>query len=139
YLRSAPPFVRIQPGTATAPTAVIFSPAVGDVGTFSVTLGVTNGTVRDEASFTLEVVASGTPPDDPPGPSGNRPPVAVIQAASVGIAGRPVPLNGALSSDPDGDALTLSWSFGDGGAVASGQRVEHRYAVEGSYQVDLTV
>jgi hypothetical protein len=138
YLRSAPPFVRIQPGTATAPTAVIFSPAVGDVGTYSVTLGVTNGTVRDEASFTLEVLASAQPPDNPPGGNGNRPPVAVIQGPSVGIVDRPVPLSGALSYDPDGDALTLTWSFGDGGAVASGQRVEHRYAGEGSYRVDLT-
>jgi len=45
-------------------------------------------------------------------------------------------MSAASSSDPDGDALTFAWSFGDG-AVASGVTVSHAYQNAGTYTVRL--
>ena len=46
--------------------------------------------------------------------------------------------DGSGSKDPDGDALTYRWSFGDG-ATAEGAKVTHAYAKSGKYTVVLTV
>jgi len=46
--------------------------------------------------------------------------------------------NGSGSSDPDGDALTYRWDFGDG-ATAEGMTVTHAYAKSGEYTVMLKV
>ena len=45
--------------------------------------------------------------------------------------------SGATSSDPDGDALTYAWDFGDGG-TATGVSPTHAYAAAGVYTVALT-
>ncbi|HEV8359593.1 MAG TPA: PKD domain-containing protein, partial [Candidatus Thermoplasmatota archaeon] len=42
------------------------------------------------------------------------------------------------SSDPDGDALTFAWDFGDG-ARGAGARVSHTYPTGGRYVARLTV
>lgn len=42
------------------------------------------------------------------------------------------------AEDDEGDELYYSWDFGDGG-VASGQCVEHQYALDGSYDVTMSV
>ncbi|MCW2958416.1 MAG: hypothetical protein JWP18_1219 [Solirubrobacterales bacterium] len=58
----------------------------------------------------------------------NRTPVADATASSLpGTAGRGYRFSSAGSSDPDGDALTSTWSFGDG-TSASGMTVDHTYA-----------
>ena len=44
----------------------------------------------------------------------------------------------ASASDPDGDVLTYTWSFGDGG-TAVGQSVTHVYDTEGTFTATLTV
>ena len=44
----------------------------------------------------------------------------------------------AGSSDPDGDALTYAWDFGDG-AVANGVTTSHTYSAAGTYDIKLTV
>ena len=49
-----------------------------------------------------------------------------------------VDLDGAQSSDPEGDSLTYSWTFGHG-MGATGAKVNHAYAVPGTYEVSLTV
>src|SRR5262249_28348367 len=41
-------------------------------------------------------------------------------------------------SDPDGDAVTLSWDFGDGTPTATGASVQHTFADNGTYTVTLT-
>ena len=69
----------------------------------------------------------------------NRSPVASISAVpAVGSAPLAVSFDGSASSDPDGDALTYSWDFGDGGQ-ASGETVSHTYQFVGSYLAVLTV
>ena len=70
--------------------------------------------------------------------SGTKPPVAAVDGPFTGQEGWPVSMSGAGSSDPDGDALTYLWSFGDG-ATGSGSTVSHTYVQDGSFNVRLIV
>ena len=68
----------------------------------------------------------------------NRPPVAVIGGAASGIEGAALSFDAGHSSDPDGDPLVYTWSFGDGSA-GTGASTTHSYADNGSYTVTVTV
>ena len=69
----------------------------------------------------------------------NRAPVADAGVESVaGLEGSAVTFDGSGSSDPDGDALTYTWDFGDG-ASAGGPTAQHVYADNGAYTAQLTV
>jgi PKD repeat protein len=59
----------------------------------------------------------------------------------TGDEGSPVVFDGSSSSDPDGDALTYVWDFGDPNdpTPGSGEAPTHTYADNGEYQVTLTV
>ena len=77
-------------------------------------------------------VAGGNPPP-------NRSPVAVLDAnPASGSAPLNVSFAGGRSSDPDGDSLSYSWSFGDGG-TSSAAATAHRYSTPGAYTARLTV
>ncbi len=70
----------------------------------------------------------------------NRAPTANPGGPYNGAPGAAVAFDGSHSSDPDGDALTFAWSFGDGG-TGSGATPSHTYSsTAGSpYSVSLTV
>jgi len=70
--------------------------------------------------------------------SSNRPPLANAGVSARGSEGRAVSFDGRASSDPDGDALTFTWTFGDG-ASGSGPTPSHVYADNGTYTVTLRV
>jgi DNA/RNA endonuclease G (NUC1) len=70
--------------------------------------------------------------------SNTSPPVAAVDGPYVSNEGSAVALSGASSSDPDGDALTYQWDFGDG-ALASGPTVSHTWAQDGVYTVRMVV
>ena len=53
------------------------------------------------------------------------------------VEGSPVAFDGSASSDPDGDALTFAWQFGDG-STGSGVSPTHVYADNGSFTAILT-
>lgn len=69
----------------------------------------------------------------------NRPPVAVASAdrtsGSVPLA---VGFSASESSDPDGDALSYVWDFGDGTPTATGASVTHTFTKGGVRAVSLT-
>ena len=44
----------------------------------------------------------------------------------------------ASGTDPDGDALTYSWDYGDGSAAGTGKKVTHVYASGGTYTATVT-
>src|SRR5438094_518927 len=57
----------------------------------------------------------------------NHAPTAVPGGPYSGLAGSAVAFNGTGSSDPDGDAFSYAWSFGDG-ATGTGATPNHEYA-----------
>ena len=72
-------------------------------------------------------------------PPANQPPTARMTASPTsGTAPLTVDFDGSSSTDPDGDPLTYTWSFGDG-AQATGPTASHTYAASGSYTARLTV
>ena len=68
----------------------------------------------------------------------NRAPVAACGGPYSGLVGTAVSMSSSGSSDPDGDALTYWWTYGDGYS-GSGTTPSHTYAVGGTYNVCLTV
>ena len=71
--------------------------------------------------------------------SENRPPVARIQTDKVrGLAPLRVQFDASQSSDPDGDPLSYSWSFGDG-TFSNLVNPSHTFSSPGNYRVVLTV
>ena len=97
-------------------------------GTYTVSVTVTD---KDGGAGSGQLtVTVGTAP--------NRPPTAAVGGPYSGAEGAAVSFDGSGSSDPDGDALTYAWNFGDGNTGTS-VRPSHTYADNGSYTVTLTV
>ena len=69
----------------------------------------------------------------------NRAPVANTGGPYTGHKKKPVAFDGSQSTDPDGDALTYSWNFGDNSPLGSGANPVHEYGAWGTYTVTLTV
>lgn len=67
---------------------------------------------------------------------GNRPP-AITLTLPESLTERTAGTFGAAVSDPDGDAVTVSWDFGDGG-TGTGTALSHRYTRAGTYTVIAT-
>ena len=83
------------------------------------------------ATRTLQIVVTD--------PAGNVPPN--VEAAALPRSGA-APLEVQLSAagtDPDGDALTYTWDFGDGSPSADRRAATHTYARAGSYTATVTV
>ncbi|MCG3176631.1 MAG: hypothetical protein MOGMAGMI_01589 [Candidatus Omnitrophica bacterium] len=68
----------------------------------------------------------------------NSRPIADAGENTACCVGQTVSFDGSRSADPEGDALTYNWSFGDG-ATAEGAQVSHTYDKPGQYRVVLTV
>ncbi|MBE0427110.1 MAG: PKD domain-containing protein [Nitrospirae bacterium] len=68
----------------------------------------------------------------------NNSPVAVSNGPYNGIANNPVTFRGDASYDPDGEAITYLWDFGDG-YTSTEANPAHIYTSAGRYTVTLTV
>ena len=66
------------------------------------------------------------------------PPTAAVDGPYGAAEGSSISMSGAASTDPDQDALTYAWNFGDG-STGSGVSVSHTYLQDGVYTVQLTV
>ena len=83
----------------------------------------------DNASATLAAGYTYLPPNHPP---------QVNPTASVTTGAPPLPVDFvANATDPDGDALNVSWDFGDG-QTAAGASVTHAYMNPGQYTATVT-
>ena len=85
------------------------------------------GAWADNFTFQLVTVANNAPIC-----SITAPPDGYDEFVNVGIAFT------CTASDPDGDALTYSWDFGDGG-TSTEQNPSYQYSSAGDYTVTLTV
>ncbi len=121
----------------TSPVANVGSfVASGDVATIILKSGNAGGANTGTTYDDIFVEADGTAPPPPPT---NSPPAALAGAKPVsGTAPLAVNFDATGSSDPDGDALHYSWSFGDGSS-ATGSVVSHTYNAAGNYAATLTV
>lgn len=68
----------------------------------------------------------------------NREPTAAPGGPYAGVVGVPIVFVGTGSSDPDGDALSYLWDYGDL-ATGSGPNPQHAFAAGGVFTVSLTV
>src|SRR5438128_474819 len=68
----------------------------------------------------------------------NHAPTAAPGGPYSGAEGAAVSFDGSGSSDPDGDALTYAWTFGDGSS-GTGATPQHAYVVANTYTVEVTV
>jgi PKD repeat protein len=70
----------------------------------------------------------------------NSPPSASAGGPYATIQGSAVAFDASASSDPDNDALTFDWSFGDGSTLANGGATpSHTYPSAGTFTVTVTV
>ncbi|MCA9191723.1 MAG: S8 family serine peptidase [Planctomycetales bacterium] len=70
----------------------------------------------------------------------NEAPMAVAALSPTGIEDVALTFDGSASSDPENDALTFHWDFGDGQTLATSSPVaNHIYAYGGVFNVTLTV
>jgi ELWxxDGT repeat protein len=95
------------------------------VGTYTVSLVVHDGTASSPPATTAVTID-------------NRPPVASPGGPYTGYTNVSLGFDGSGSSDPEGDALIYSWTFGDGGS-AQGPTPAHVYSSPGAYEVTLVV
>ena len=107
-------------GTGVAPIH-----AYTTLGTFSVTLTVNDGHA-DSAPTTASVTIA------------NRAPAANAGGPYNGVRNMAIAFDGNGSSDPDADALTYAWDFGDG-STGTGAAPTHAYATVGSFTATLVV
>jgi PKD repeat protein len=93
--------------------------------------GVTRSTIFGSSFWDAKVTGPSTT---------NQAPDAVATATpATGPPPLAVAFKGDQSTDPDGDALTYDWDFGDGTTHATTANPSHTYSASGSYTAKLIV
>jgi PKD repeat protein len=70
----------------------------------------------------------------------NDPPIPLIQKSPGPYsANQTIEFSGSNSKDPDGEIVSYEWDFGDKTDLDYGEKVTHKYASRGNYEISLTV
>ncbi len=115
-------------GDGTTSTAASPTKTYSADGTYTVSLTVTDGWGKSNTVTRQVVIAE---------PATNHAPSAVFDLPSC--TGMACTFSSVNSTDPDGDAITRLWSFGDGGATSTATSPTKTYSAPGTYTVTLTV
>ena len=107
-------------GTGISPTHTYTTP-----GTYTVSLTVTDTSNLTATASTTATIAG-------------QPPAANAGGPYTGGIGTIISFSGSKSNDPQGEALTYAWDFGDG-TTGTGVSPTHAYTALGTYTVSLTV
>ncbi len=101
-------------------------------GSYTVTLVVSDGksSSTNSTGSTANITISPAPV--------NNPPVANAGGPYSGLTGGLIQFDGTGSSDPDGDALTYSWTLSDGRTM-TGAQPSITFSTAGTYTVTLVV
>ena len=120
-------------GTGSGKTSGVVADSNGPVaiGTSAGKVATVNPAISRSVTYSV-VVSPGVVADPLP----NQAPDAVFTVDCVGLA---CTANAGGSSDPDGDALTYNWNWGDGTPDTAGVNGSHTYATAGTRTVTLTV
>ena len=111
-------------GSGVSPTH-----AYAAAGNYTVILTVSDGQLASDPVATTAEIAV---------PLANRAPTANPGGPYSGSTGETISFDGSASSDPDNDALTYVWDFGDG-ATGTGATTTHVYTAARIYEVSLVV
>jgi PKD repeat protein len=98
-------------------------------GNYDVELVVSDGKGGTDSALTSAAISA---------PAVNVAPVADPGGPYTGEPGQMITFDGSASADPNGDALTYSWDFGDGSG-GTGAKPMHSYTASGTYEVSLVV
>jgi PKD domain/Bacterial Ig domain/Right handed beta helix region len=120
------PNCTVQGQGVTCTATVSYTPAANYFGPDSFTFTATDG-LATSAPATLSITVIQV----------NHPPTANAGGPYTGSVGVPVQFNSS-GNDPDGNPITFSWTFGDGG-TGSGPNPTYTYSTSGTYTVTLTV
>ena len=120
-------------GTGSGKTSGVVADSNGPVaiGTAAGKVATVNAAISRSVTYSVAVS-----PGDVADPPANQAPDAVFTIDCVGLA---CTTNAVGSSDPDGDALTYNWNWGDGTPDTAGVNGSHTYATAGNRTVTLTV
>lgn len=120
-------------GSPPSATGVTTATTYNAAGTYTAQLTVTdNGGATASATKQVIVTSEG----------GNQPPQAVIAGSTTlaGVAGQPVSLSAAGSTDPDGSITGFAWTLsGASPPTATGSAPTATWSTPGPYTVQLTV
>jgi len=105
-----------------------WTPGFAEAGTYIVTFTGRDDQGADAIPRDLTIVVDNV----------NRGPTAVPGGPYTGVVNVAVTFNGTGSADPDGNALSYLWDFGDL-TTGSGITLAHSYAAGGTFTVVLTV
>jgi PKD repeat protein len=111
-------------GDGTTGSGAKASHAYAAIGTYPVRLTVTTtaGVTSTTGTASIDVVANRSP----------------APSFTYACSGSQCAFDGSGSSDPDGQVVSYSWYFGDGGG-ADGRTASHRYEAIGTFPVTLYV
>ena len=94
-------------------------------GSYTVTLTVNDGETSASASKIITVA--------------NQAPIVVLNSEDTIDSNTSTVFDASLSTDPNNDALTYQWIFGDGRPMGTGATVNHTYTLSGTYTLTLNV